>query len=417
MSLGAVGAAVLMLGMQSGTEVPYAPMPAPGAGVSVCPEGICGVEALEGVFEALRTAEIGQGERPVHILQIGDSHTAGDRITGALRARMQARFGAGGRGVLPPGVPYAGYGPMQVEVTATDWPMRTDILAAGRMPMSVGFTGSEADVTDGAVLSLVVEPSAVFDQVQICGEAWLADGELSLGGSTQTQTMRFSGPEEDVWRQTCETAVFDMPQARLDIRPKGRLKLHDVRLTRRAAGVELSNLGVIGGTMQDLALREVSLMRIEVEAWKPDLIVVAFGVNEGFAPALDPAEYEGWVTGALASLGLAGSGGSILILGAPEGLKSGEGGPCGGRVAPASLAMVRDVQRRVAREWGVAYWDWYGRMGGECSAERLATGPEPYMRPDRVHFTSIGAEWIGGVLSDDLMRAYERWKAAKGEAD
>ena len=417
MSLGAVGAAVLMLGMQSGTEVPYAPMLAPEPGASVCPEGICGVEALEGVFEALAATEAEARDRPVHILQIGDSHTAGDRITGALRARLQGRFGAGGRGVLPPGVPYAGYGPMQVEVTATDWPMRTDILAAGRIPMTVGFTGSEADVTDGAVLSLVLEPSAVFDQVQICGEGWLADGELSLSGSTQTQTMRFSGPEGDIWRQTCETAVFDMPQARLDIRPRGRLKLHDVRLTRRAAGVELSNLGVVGGTMQDLALREGSLMRIEVEAWKPDLIVVAFGVNEGFAPALDPAEYEGWMTGVLASLSLAGADASILILGAPEGLKSEEDGPCGGRVAPASLAVVRDVQRRVAAEAGVAFWDWYGRMGGDCSAERLATMPEPYMRPDRVHFTSIGAEWIGGVLSDDLMGAYDRWKAAKGEAD
>jgi hypothetical protein len=43
--------------------------------------------------------------------------------------------------------------------------------------------------------------------------------------------------------------------------------------------------------------------------------------------------------------------------------------------------------------------------------------PEPYMRPDRVHFTSQGAEWIGGVLSDDLTGAYDRWKVAKGEAD
>ncbi|NBB66186.1 hypothetical protein GVN18_43775, partial [Pseudomonas sp. ODNR1LW] len=52
MNLGAVGAAMMMLGMQSGTEVPYAPLPAPEAGASVCAEGICGVEALEGVFEA-----------------------------------------------------------------------------------------------------------------------------------------------------------------------------------------------------------------------------------------------------------------------------------------------------------------------------------------------------------------------------
>lgn len=414
MSLGAVGAAVLMLGMQSGTEVPYAPMPATAPGASVCPEGICGVEALEGVFEALAATEAGARDRPVHILQIGDSHTAGDRITGAVRARMQARFGAAGRGVLPPGVPYAGYAPMQVEVTATDWPMRTDVLSGGRLPDGVGFTGGEADVADGAVMTIAAEASAAFDKVQICGEGWLQDAELSLTGSAGLRTMQFPGPRDEIWRPGCQTAIFDTVQTRLEIRPTGRVKLHDVRLTRQGAGVELSNLGVVGGTVQDLVLRNGDWTRMELEAWRPDLIIIAFGVNEGFAPNFDAADYEFWLRGALAHLP---SGLPVLVLGAPEGLKAETGGPCDGRSAPASLAVVRDVQRRVAGEAGVAFWDWYGRMGGDCSAERLATSPEPYMLPDRVHFTSLGAEWIGGVLSDDLMGAYDRWKAAKGEAD
>ena len=33
------------------------------------------------------------------------------------------------------------------------------------------------------------------------------------------------------------------------------------------------------------------------------------------------------------------------------------------------------------------------------------------MRGDRVHFTSAGADWIGGILSGDLLGAYDRWKA------
>jgi hypothetical protein len=35
-----------------------------------------------------------------------------------------------------------------------------------------------------------------------------------------------------------------------------------------------------------------------------------------------------------------------------------------------------------------------------------------------VHFTSVGADWIGGLLSADLMTAYDAWKAGRaGEAD
>ena len=42
------------------------------------------------------------------------------------------------------------------------------------------------------------------------------------------------------------------------------------------------------------------------------------------------------------------------------------------------------------------------------------------MRGDRVHFTGVGADWIGGVLAGDLLAAYDAWKAdraAAGSAD
>jgi hypothetical protein len=93
----------------------------------------------------------------VHILQIGDSHTAGDRITGKLRAALQARFGDGGRGVLPPGVPYAGYAPLQVEVTAEGWTTTLAPLAgnAGYVRAGVGLTGVQAiTIQPGSALTV-----------------------------------------------------------------------------------------------------------------------------------------------------------------------------------------------------------------------------------------------------------------------
>ncbi|HEX3776598.1 MAG TPA: hypothetical protein VHV51_19130, partial [Polyangiaceae bacterium] len=44
---------------------------------------------------------------PVRVVWFGDSHTAADYLTGALRARLEARFGAGGPGFVRVGVkPY-----------------------------------------------------------------------------------------------------------------------------------------------------------------------------------------------------------------------------------------------------------------------------------------------------------------------
>lgn len=418
MNLGAVGAAVLMLGVQNGTEVPYAPMPAPTPGASICPEGMCGVEALEAVFEALRATEAKERDRPVHILQIGDSHTAGDRITGTLRARLQTRFGEAGRGVLPPGIPYAGYGPMQVQVTTADWPISVAPLTGpdGAATLGAGLSGARSEAGGGAILTLTAEPGAAFDTLGLCG-----DGEPQAGRITATT------PDETVeaeFRATavgtlCRTWRLAAPTQTVTLRPTGTVTLRDVWIERGGPGVVVSSLGVVGAKLRDLAARDQAVVAAELEAWRPSLIILAFGVNDGFE-GVEAEAYAGLLRRQIERLRRLAPGTSLLILGAPDGLKSGAAGGCGAdgsRAAPASLAVVRDVQRRVASETGVAFWDWYGRMGGDCSAERLATAPEPYMRPDRVHFTSQGAEWIGGVLSDDLMGAYDRWKAAQGEAD
>lgn len=423
MSLGAVGAAVLMLGMQSGTEVPYAPMPAPAPGASVCPGGICGVEALEGVFEALRATEAGERDRPVHILQIGDSHTAGDRITGALRARLQARFGAGGRGALPPGVPYAGYAPMQVEVTASDWPVTVAAPGGpGSTPgLQSGLAGAVARLGGQASLTLSAEGGAAFDRIGVCGDGGPEAGGVTMTTPHETQEADFRAPER---APLCWMGRLAQPVQTVTLRPRGEATLYDVWTERRGTGIVVSNLGVIGATLRDLAVRDDAVVGVELAAWRPSLIILAYGVNDGFEQGVEAESYAALLRGQIARLRRLAPGASLLILGAPDGLKSGLksglAGGCGAdgsRAAPASLAVVRDVQRRVAGEAGVAFWDWYGRMGGDCSAERLATSSEPYMRPDRVHFTSQGAEWIGGVLSDDLTGVYDRWKAAKGEAD
>ena len=149
------------------------------------------------------------------------------------------------------------------------------------------------------------------------------------------------------------------------------------------------------------------------------LAVKRSGVDDG----LDVRAYEALLRGQILRLRRLAPRASLMILGAPDALRNGGSNGCsadGRRSPPPTLAVVRDVQRRVAADTGVAFWDWHGRMGGDCSADRLATRNEPLMRGDRVHFTSAGADWIGGMLAHDLMAAYDAWKADRaptGSAD
>lgn len=394
----------------AGQETPYAPMFTPAAGASACPSGICQPEALERLFEVL---EASRG--PMHILQIGDSHTAGDRITGKLRATLQARFGDGGRGVLPPGVPFEGYSPMQVEVTANGWTTSLAPLARPGDPprAGVGLAGVESiTLQPGAELRFRQAPrETIASVISICGEG---PGRLRIEADGEVWEERWFNEHER--ERSCQYQLTDGWPEQIVLRPvDGTLKLHDVRLAH-IGGVAVSNLGVVGATLRDLAARDDAIVAMQLANWRVSLIVLAYGTNEGFEDALDPAAYEGLLRGQVNRLRRLAPDASLMILGAPDALRSGVEGGCsadGMRAPPPSLAVVRDVQRRVAADMGVAFWDWHGRMGGDCSADRLALMADPYMRGDRVHFTGAGADWIGGVLAADLLAAYDAWKAGR----
>ncbi len=417
-----------LAGAASAQEVPYSPSDLPPPGEAVCASGVCQPEALAGLFAALAEVEAVAGTGPetaagpqVHILQIGDSHTAGDRITGKVRAVLQARFGDAGRGVLPPGPPYEGFAPYQVEMTAVGWrPVLAPLAgAAGYSTPGVGLTGVQTIVLQpGAELRLRPETRDwPVLHLLMCGEG---EGRVRVeaGGEVWPERVFREHGEE----RSCAGLLANGSPGEIVLRPlDATLKLHDLRLTAPGArGVILSNLGVVGATLRDLAARDEAVAALQLAAWRPQLIILAFGTNEGFEDGLAAGGYETLLRDQIARLRRLAPGASLMILGAPDALRSGATGGCsadGMRAPPPSLAVVRDVQRRVAADLGVAFWDWHGRMGGDCSADRLALRAEPLMRGDRVHFTSAGADWIGGVLADDLLGAYEAWKAGQGGAE
>jgi len=184
------------------------------------------------------------------------------------------------------------------------------------------------------------------------------------------------------------------------------------RLRGRFEGREIvmSAHGLVGATLGVMAATEPLLAP---EDGAPDLVIISYGTNEGFDDLLDPVAYEALLRGQIDRVGRAAPNASVLILGAPEAMRGDGGGTCRGDVdqrwkAPAMLSVVRDVQHRVAASAGVAFWDWKGRMGGDCSAFTLALGDAPLMRGDHVHFTGPGGDWIGSLLFADLMTAHDR---------
>jgi len=386
-------------------------------GTGVCPTGLCQPEGVRGLFEALAATEAEARPRPVHILQIGDSHTAGDRITGKVRVELQRRFGRAGRGVLPPGVPWTGYAPFQVAVGSTGWVTEPAPLQppAGAASPRVGLSGVRSTGVGDAMMGFELEPGSEATILGVCGRARGPGPGLAVEHNGLIHSVDFNTAARE---EVCREMPLGRATRQLRLRPLGDgVVIDSVRLDKAGPGVALSNLGRVGATLRDLAARDEATVAAELTAWRPDLIVLAFGTNEGFDDALDRTAYEALLRGQIARMRRLAPAASLMILGAPDALRSGIEGGCsadGLRAPPPSLAVVRDVQRQVAADMGVAFWDWHGRMGGDCSADRLALMADPHVRGDRVHFTGAGADWIGGVLAGDLLAAYDAWKAESG---
>ena len=397
--------------------------------------GLAGADALAPFFGELADLKAGRRANPVQILQIGDSHTAADLIASAVRVRLQAKFGEAGRGVLPPGVPFVSYGPRQVDVTQSDgWKVESSFPVPGP---GFGLSGWRLTSTrPGATVTMTADPEAKFDEAVICAMTGPGAGSIDVDAGDDHEVVPLAAATV---APRCRTFGFSAPQSRLQIASDGAsVTLLSFATFRSRPGISLSNLGVVGTELQDFAKRDDAIVGAELQAYAPDLIVMAFGTNEGFAPNLDLAAYETLVHDQIRRLKRLAPHAAILLLGPPDAslvrpdipedgihnlnfacapLSPDEIANYGRLVAdkapalarwyePPTLRLVREAQRRAAAAEGAAFWDWDARMGGACSSHRLSRPEVKLMRGDHVHFTSDGGELIGGLLTDDLMSAY-----------
>lgn len=273
--------------------------------------------------ERLTALASGQSKHAV-ILQIGDSHTAADYLTGRLRQRLQARFGNGGRGLLPPGVPYPHYRAEQLKASQMgSW----QVLSSNKplpdaIPFGVTGYALRSTIADDAItiedrsgaeavtFGFRSEPASGSFEVIVNGETY---GRFETAGQVPArQELRLEiGPR---------TGAAPPPVQTITLRSygDGPLEILDVDLSR-SNGLQVVNLGFIGAQIEIMRRWHWPTVREQLAALDPALIVVAFGTNEGFAPAERIAGgYEAAFEQRLTALQAAAPLASMVVLGPPQ---------------------------------------------------------------------------------------------------
>ncbi|HWI85039.1 MAG TPA: SGNH/GDSL hydrolase family protein, partial [Sphingomonas sp.] len=282
-----------------------------------CIGALCNGDALRPFFAKLpHTAS-----RPIHILQIGDSHTAGDTITGAWRDILQQKYGSAGRGVLPPGRPFDGYITHGISVTMSPgWAIASDFGSTWSQPsVPLGLSAfTLTSTSDGASMALVTEPAEAFDRFTICAIVRPGAGSLALRAGETSTTFNLSSATE---RPECRTMHLPRPANRADLTVSGGpATLTSWATFRDTGGIALSNLGVVGSQLLHWARTDDTVIAEEIGNYRPDLIVLAFGTNEGFSPRYNAFEYEVTLRTQIGRIRRLAGNVPILLLGAPDAL-------------------------------------------------------------------------------------------------
>jgi len=349
------------------------------------------------------------------ILQIGDSHTAADFFTGRVRERLQQVFGSGGAAYVVPGKPNVGVRSALFESDASDgWTY--EALQKSDDKRRFYLSGFNAVARHaGALLTLRARGGLPYDRLEVAflkqpggGRAEvLVDGEpggrIDLDGAADARATLDVHASDTGARGFHDVAVRSLTDAPVTVT--------GVEVARDGDGVSYISLGFPGATVQLLQKLAAENLADDLRRLAPDIVVLAFGTNEGFNDALDVAAYGAQYEQIVRRLEALRPGLRVIIIGPPDGARlatasqpaAADGAaPC--RLpTPPKLAQVREAQRRIATRLGAFFWDWSSVMPGPCGAQIWAVADPPLMAHDYVHMTLDGYKKSADRFADFLI--------------
>ena len=342
------------------------------------------------LWQSFREVKQQTRQRPLRILQLGDSHTAGDYFTGQLRQSLQQEYGNAGIGWLTPG-----YIPNQRSAQVlmrhpSQWKLvdSKQQKHTGTFPLG----GLIQKPSNNSALEMRIkdpQPQGKWT-VHLWQQAPHKPWQIKLANGKIRQ-LAASDKSPAAWRH------IEMPidAAQLHgmklLAPKGS-KLAGIVLDKKAPGITLDALGITGSVAAVINRWDVSTLKQQLTWRSHELIILAYGTNEAFSNDFQVQTYEDELVKSIRLLRKLNPKAAIMLIGAPASAKTKaplSKGNC--RLPqPPALIRVQQSQRKIAKQEKTLYWDWAAAMGGNCIVEQWLKQKPELMRPDMVHLSKEG---------------------------
>jgi len=366
-----------------------------------------GARGLGRFYAGLAGLEARTRTSSVRIVWLGDSHTAADYLTGALRTRLQKRFGVGGPGFVRVGL--KPYRHSQVRWSC-DGPWKIEPVPPARRTSFddgvFGLGGMRALPEGGAAqASFELTPASVLGRAR--WQLWFslkpgASFRVTLGGIAQVIANPSAVAElpgagfSNLALESAANEKFEL------LTLGGSPRFFGLIVEGSEPGVVLDAVGIDGARLATALAWSETSFEGALRSRAPALVALAFGTNEAF-DADRVEKYRAQYRDLLARVRLAAPDADCLIVGPPDAVA----------VAGGSEPRVTELdalQRSVAAELGCGFVSQLQIMGGAGGYARWARQTPALARGDRLHLSAKGYEVMASGIADDLLAGYDARK-------
>ncbi len=351
--------------------------------------------------------EKAQGNKEViRILHYGDSQIELDRISSNLRKFFQNKFGGGGPGLLPivKAVPTMSYSQYNSENFVT---YTTYGEGARNSDGDYGVLAKSFQLNGTGTFSLTAIKNEHAGNMSQYSHIRLLindkDGNFKATLRDKTNKKDFEQSSTSSGIQMLEWQL-DTATSSLNLTMTGNARLYGV-MVDHGYGVSVDNVPMRGCSGTIFTKIKDSVLIKSYEMMNVGLIVMQYGGNS--IPGMTAKGVNGYaerIGAQIRYLKRLCPNAKILFIG-PSDMSTMVNGNL--QTYP-HLPETVEALKKVTTENGAAFWDMYEVMGGENSM--LSWVKSGWAGNDYVHFTTIGANKIGGLLVGSFSQIYDLFK-------
>lgn len=380
---------------------------------------------LQNFFKKLKKVEE-KKDRVIRIIHYGDSLIANDYVTLDFKKNLQKEFGDGGRGLVPitKSIKITGRNMLEYKNATRYSDFKWDAIEPHR-GLKQGYTNPNLGFLGESYVPM--QKNATI-QIQIPDKikSWQT-ADLYLRAPLDTSTsavVEFSDDKKTVLKQVLlqagqckKISYLSDPFHKLSVRFKEFSQpppFIDGLAMQTDFGVSYTSVSHVSMETNDRLTIPDTNFSCGMTLYQPDLIVYQFGVNEAqhmwVFSKRKPAVFKQNIKDVVQRVLATSPSTDVLIISPVERIRKNR---LGQKITMPEMMTLRKIQKEVADELGVGFYDTYLATGGQGTNDRFYA--KRYIMPDRIHLRRPGGKLVADLAVNDIISAYQKYKGVENK--